>query len=436
MELNRLSTLVYAITNLIVFYLSLLLVIRVFPEPRFHSRHMTALIIIILIGLTILEIWDAGHAYIQTLQMIGYSLINALFIKIFYTCKYLDSLLILLCFNINYGILKVPVLTLRGIYEKIDLAACNVINARIPMENIWCIIIISIALVLYYKYKKQILFIIKNLFIKNKIILFIALLLEYLLLIKMMQLGLYNKFEVLDLYLNTSIILVFALTAFICVLYFLYHKNKDEQQNILLRQSLLEEEHNTIKKYYEQDAQRLHDMKHLFIYLQTCISNQNLDEAQTCLTTYLGKIEQAEHRVWTGNTDVDFMINYHYNQMKEKEIQFQLETDFYELPIPHSEFMVILGNILDNAIEAAEKCLPEHRSIDLKLKNVNNMFILKSSNTYIDEPKTNGKKLLTSKADKSIHGWGLQNIKQIVTEYNGEVRISHEKGLFQITILF
>lgn len=429
------NTFLYAIISLFIIVMGLVLVIRQFPERRYRFKGVLLLEVLLLIFICLFETWDATHAYIQTIQIIFYSFINAAIITVFFVCRYVNALVIQLFFNISFAILKVPMLTLRGVLENKNMRLCNVILNRIFIENIWCLVIIIILLIVYKKREKQIDFFIKKLLNKNKIILFIVIIIENCLLCKMMKLGNEN-FNIKDLYLNLCVVFCIVLIILGEGIYLIYRKTVEGQEELLIRQKMLENEQNTIKKYYEEDAQRLHDMKHVLLYLRSCMNEQDWCKAKKCLEQQLDDLERLENRVWTGQAEIDFMLNHEHQKMEQKGIGFKVETEIYEVPIQCADFMIILGNLLDNAIEATEKCDLNSRLISLSMKSVNNMFIMELTNPYREEPVKRGKRLLSIKEEKQRHGWGLENVRQLVEKYSGDIQIEYEFGRFRVNILF
>ncbi len=95
--------------------------------------------------------------------------------------------------------------------------------------------------------------------------------------------------------------------------------------------------------------------------------------------------------------------------------------------------MIIIANLLDNAIEACEKCAGE-KIIRVQLRYQNEKLFIAVSNTY--NGKVKGSKTLpeTQKADVTRHGFGLKNIKSIVEKYNGTMVISPEEK-FMVSIM-
>ena len=92
----------------------------------------------------------------------------------------------------------------------------------------------------------------------------------------------------------------------------------------------------------------------------------------------------------------------------------------------------ILGNALDNAIEACERVDTEEKCICIALNQLENKLIIEINNT---SPAVDIHNLATSKANKIIHGIGLKSIKQAVKSMNGHMSYSYENGFFTLKIM-
>ena len=90
---------------------------------------------------------------------------------------------------------------------------------------------------------------------------------------------------------------------------------------------------------------------------------------------------------------------------------------------------ILLGNLLDNAIEACEKT--KESFIDLKIKYVKNTIFISISNSKNSE-KVNIES--TSKEDKENHGYGIYNIRNIVRQYGGFIEFHDRGNVFEISL--
>lgn len=98
--------------------------------------------------------------------------------------------------------------------------------------------------------------------------------------------------------------------------------------------------------------------------------------------------------------------------------------------------MIILGNLLDNALDASEKCAVGNRRIKLIFRQINELFFLEVWNTVEIKSAFDEKITRTDKRDKIMHGWGLENVRQIVEENHGEMQYSCKNGMFIVKISF
>lgn len=121
--------------------------------------------------------------------------------------------------------------------------------------------------------------------------------------------------------------------------------------------------------------------------------------------------------------------------MEEKNIFFKVDSKIEKIPMKDIDFVVLLGNLLDNAIEAAEKCEEGKGKITCIFRNINDMFIFKVKNTSIYKPYEKNTKFYTSKKEKDEHGWGIESVKQIVRKYNGEIDFKYDKDFFEVEII-
>ena len=122
--------------------------------------------------------------------------------------------------------------------------------------------------------------------------------------------------------------------------------------------------------------------------------------------------------------------------MQHHGIKFVLNVEVYQTPCMSGEnLMIVLGNILDNAIEAAEKCPENEREIDLTIRNINEMFLIRVKNTCQKKPKKQNNRFMTEKDDMIYHGWGIENVEKIIEDAYGKLQYEYENGWFITNIL-
>jgi len=177
------------------------------------------------------------------------------------------------------------------------------------------------------------------------------------------------------------------------------------------------------------------DMKNNMIYLQNLLK-VNPEEAEKYLEKYIGDTtEKTEEFSKSGNLPVDAVLNYKNMIAKSKGINIILEQQIpIDLPYKDSDICIILGNLLDNAIEAVESS--RNKEIRVYIMYFRHKFKIKVSNYYEGQLKKDGSgDYVTGKGDKINHGLGLKSVRTIVESYGGLMEISSEDFIFQVSIL-
>lgn len=139
----------------------------------------------------------------------------------------------------------------------------------------------------------------------------------------------------------------------------------------------------------------------------------------------------------TGNIVIDSLVNYWFTVAEGKGITFKMN---FHIPMQMSfrgaDLCLILGNLLENAVEAAEKAVSEKRIL-LNLKyDRGNLFIFVENSYNGNLLRSKSGKLKTTKPDDTNHGIGLESVNRIVKKHNGTVIIDDgEAYIFRIKIL-
>jgi two-component system sensor histidine kinase AgrC len=139
----------------------------------------------------------------------------------------------------------------------------------------------------------------------------------------------------------------------------------------------------------------------------------------------------------SGNSAVDSIINYKYSIAQKNGISFEIDLSIpIKWQFKGSDICVILGNAIDNAIEAAEKVKEYKKSIKLAMRYIQNNLSIVIINSY-DGNLRRGKngRILTTKSEPSNHGIGLQSIKKTVEKYNGVIQIENSENEFCLKLL-
>ena len=170
-------------------------------------------------------------------------------------------------------------------------------------------------------------------------------------------------------------------------------------------------------------------------YLNECLDNGNIGDARKLLENYQELTITKNRAVYTGISSLDFMLNIKIEKIKELGIKFKADIRAEKISMEELDFIMMLGNLLDNAIESAAKCKKGERYITFKIYNINDIFGIKIKNSSILKPKMLGNQFFTDKKEKDVHGWGIKSVKKILEKYNGELNFKYDNSFFEIHII-
>lgn len=188
------------------------------------------------------------------------------------------------------------------------------------------------------------------------------------------------------------------------------------------------------KKMLEEFHQEKHDLVNALIVLKSGMENNDRESVIRNLNILINRNKNSDNISSSGNDTIDTLINYKYNVAKEYGINFLLKIYIpEELPIEQCDLGVVLGNTLDNAIEATKDCKDSEKTIEIFMGIKKEAWVMLIRNPYehkLIEDRTGN--LISTKQDKKRHGFGLKSVKRIVENYNGEVMTDVTSNMFSV----
>lgn len=218
------------------------------------------------------------------------------------------------------------------------------------------------------------------------------------------------------------------------LLMFLWSVNRQmlsEKREMEMKQAYYME----MQEKYREIARLNHDIKREREYLYQSLTGGQVDEA----VRYLREKQQSQEsgiRIITHLGFVDAILNRKTGEMEEQNIFFKLTGEITRSPIREDEFGVMLDNLLDNALEAAQQCGEGERWVHLDLTEQNEMCRICIKNASRQKPRVMNGAFVTSKENSLAHGWGLQNVEAIVRKYQGTIKYAYSDREFQVMIVF
>lgn len=206
----------------------------------------------------------------------------------------------------------------------------------------------------------------------------------------------------------------------------------EEEAKLALIEKLLkgqEEQYRDMEKYGMDLLKIKHDQKNFLYGVLTALDHGNLADIRSSVVRELDTVESADVPADPSSNLVYHLV---WGKMAEAEkYGVRLDCEYHdvkEIRISPIDFAIVLGNALDNAIEAAEKhTLDEKRKVSLiiKVKAGQIVVILKN----YAPPETDVSDLHSGKTVPG-HGFGILSMRNIVDHYDGELLFDLEEDMF------
>lgn len=177
-----------------------------------------------------------------------------------------------------------------------------------------------------------------------------------------------------------------------------------------------------------------HDMKQHLCTITEMIERNEITELKQYITELLGAFYPKNIIVDTGNIVIDALINAKYAYMQQNNIKFNVDVKIpHQLPYQNIDISILIGNMLDNAIEASEKITIDKRQIDFAIQFRSNILTIQLGNYYNGCINKDSKgQILTTKTESENHGIGFLSINKIVMKYNGKIDMTYNDNYFRI----
>lgn len=240
----------------------------------------------------------------------------------------------------------------------------------------------------------------------------------------------------------TALTVIIVMIAVNLILYYFYTSMLDRyifmQDNVLLREQIAIYE-SELRANMEQDrnVQALrHDMKHHIREIYS-LADKNTD---TDIIRYLDEMSDSmdniEKVASTGNSVFDGILNYYAQKIKQEmnnvnfSVTLKIPTD---LEISSFDMNVILGNLLDNAMENVSGGAGQELHIEAVLEYIEGLLRIEVVNTFAGNVNKDGERFISHKGQG--HGFGLFNVKKITEKYSGYMMTEHESNRFKVVVL-
>ena len=259
--------------------------------------------------------------------------------------------------------------------------------------------------------------------------------------------SLYEKYPSLMIIVSVALLLSFLSVLFGVKLFQdMICWNREKSSRIILEKQVgsLQEHMREMERVYSGIRGMKHDMKNTLSVIMQLASGKE-EELQAYLEELNQTMDRLEFRFKTGNTVMDALLNMKYHEIIRAVSDLQMDVEGLQFPerlfIQSYDIGIILGNALDNAMEACRKLKAKEPGAETFIRissfQKRELFFLKVENSF--DGKVVGKQQnefpVTDKADRENHGIGMVNIKSTAEKYQGTMDFKVNGRVFILSVM-
>lgn len=213
-------------------------------------------------------------------------------------------------------------------------------------------------------------------------------------------------------------------------------KNKNETmlQMMKVHENEQKKAFQSLEEIYRSMQILKHDIKNEWIIISQALKSEQYDYATEIAEKMLNsKIDSFEQYITVSNPAVNALLNYKLNIAKQKGINITsyVQEDFDSFD--DYDIVILIANLLDNAIEASEKV--SETDIDIIITTRMNYLNIVISNRIDKSVLKKNRRLRTTKQDYKNHGLGTKSVKQICEKYNGMIDYYETGNMFVADVI-
>lgn len=211
------------------------------------------------------------------------------------------------------------------------------------------------------------------------------------------------------------------------------HKEKEQISNAYLNQ---QKNHYEYLENREKETKKFrHDLRSHMELISSLVKKHDYEQIEDYIKQMNLKIDTFGNIVTVQNGIVDAIINQYYTKSEQCGIKMEVKGMFpVDCAIETFDLCTIFSNALNNAYEATIDADEKYISLECGYTDKNIIVIVR--NTFNIELADNDLGQKTTKKNKDLHGFGLENIKDSVAKYNGYFDIEKNDNIFILKIMF
>ncbi len=204
-----------------------------------------------------------------------------------------------------------------------------------------------------------------------------------------------------------------------------------EKRVAAFEQEIMQKYYLEVENMYAKMRGWRHDYRHHIQVMKVHAANGEYAEIDKYLDMLDDDLTNVETVIRTGNSMADAILNSKLSLAAKEKIQVKAEAKIpVSLTVSELDLCIIIGNLLDNAIDACKELPIEERLIRIYMEMKGNYLYLSLTNTAGGKKKRN---FLSTKGEG--HGFGIARMDAIVEKYGGYIKRASEDNAFSTEVL-
>lgn len=239
-----------------------------------------------------------------------------------------------------------------------------------------------------------------------------------------------QKVRLLFLCIDMAVMIVDYITVRLIISLNRSYQTKMENEQLRKQMQYQTQYAETVRQQEESVHRLRHDFKATIAILHDFIQKNSLAEMKTYLNTYAAALAETVSIVKTNQPFLNAILNTKLTYAKEHGILCTCHSPQVLPDLPGADYCSLLGNLLDNAIEAELSGHVTNPELRVHIDYRDDQFIMILRNRIDESVLLTNQTLHSTKQDDRQHGFGIPTVREIVKRYQGSLEFYEDEGFF------
>lgn len=216
-----------------------------------------------------------------------------------------------------------------------------------------------------------------------------------------------------------------------------YQGKQQKKRSEYLRKQMNVQQQTYIQQYenIRKVRKTQHDMKHRLVVIEQLLIEKDYERAQSYTKEFLAELDDVKEFKY-GDNALNTLLLIKEETARERGVRMEINAEAINTTrVSEMDLTMIMGNLLDNAIEAAEK-VEDHPEVYVIIKTKSVLYISVKNRVKDTDIIKTGRPDYTTKENTLLHGFGIACIRELVDRNGGRLDMEAFDGWFRTEIFF